>query len=523
MLKDVAYQMRTPDFWNSMDMIGGKKSYQLGGAVQRWKGAAESVECGEPRLRAVPISEHQCDQHREEGMGPRSLFDPPGVLSKDDAQALTKRVLAMSKAEQARVSIVGGARGNTRYAVNQVSSGGDNTNVTVTIRSTFGTRSASTTTNKLDDASLQSAVDLSEKLARLAPGIPSRCRSSARRATTNRQGGARSPPRSIPAGRAAAVRAVTEPSRAAKLAATGYIESDAQAFAIATNKGLFAYGRQTGAAMTTTVRAPDGSSSGWAGASHTDWSHIDPEALGARAIEKARASMNPVAIEPGRYTVVLEPTAVGNLIQLLAFALNARNADEGRSFFTKQGGGNKIGLKVVDERVTLVSDPLDPDAAALPFTPEGMPARKTTWIENGVVRNLAYDRYWAQKQGKTPTPLIGSLRLIGGTSSMEEMVASTQRGILVTRFWYIRPVDPRTVLYTGLTRDRTFLIEDGKITKAVKNLRYNESPVFMLNNLDAMGPSVRVSASEDGSPGFAIVVPPIKAHDFNFTSLSDAV
>ena len=193
----------------------------------------------------------------------------------------------------------------------------------------------------------------------------------------------------------------------------------------------------------------------------------------------------------------------------MAFALNARSADEGRSFFTKQGGGNKIGLKVVDERVTLVSDPLDPDAAALPFTPEGLPAKKTTWIENGVVRNLAYDRYWAQKQGKTADTVdrIAEARR-AATTSMEELIASTQRGILVTRFWYIRPVDPRTVLYTGLTRDGTFLIEDGKITKAVKNLRYNESPVFMLNNLDAMGPSVRVSASEDGSPGFAIVVPP---------------
>jgi predicted Zn-dependent protease len=456
-------------------------------------------------------------------VSPRSLFDPAGVLSKEDAHALATRVLGMAKAEQTRVSIVGGARGNTRYAVNQVSSGGDNSNVTVSIHSTFGTRSASTTTNKLDDVSLKSAVELSERLAKLAPEDPESMPELGPQTYDESPGWSAITAGLDPAGRAAAVRAVTEPSRAAKLAATGYIESDAQAHAIATNKGLFAYGRQTGAAMTTTVRAPDGSSSGWAGASHSDWSHIDPEALGARAIEKARASMNPVAIEPGRYTVVLEPTAVGNLVQLLAFALNARSADEGRSFFTKQGGGNKIGLKVVDERVTLLSDPLDPDAAALPFTPEGLPVKKTTWIENGVVRNLAYDRYWAQKQGKTPTPLIGSLKLVGGTSSMEELIASTQRGILVTRFWYIRPVDPRTVLYTGLTRDGTFLIEDGKITKAVKNLRYNESPVFMLNNLDAMGPSVRVSASEDGSPGFAIVVPPIKAHDFNFTSLSDAV
>jgi predicted Zn-dependent protease len=456
-------------------------------------------------------------------MSPRSLFDPAGFLTKEDAQALTKRVLALAKSEQTRVSIIGSARGNTRYAVNQISSGGDNANVTVSIRSTFGTKSASTTTNKLDDAALQAAVDLSERLAKLAPDDPEAMPELEAQTYDESPGWSAITASLDPAGRAAAVRAVTEPSRAAKLAATGYIESDAQAHAIATNKGLFAYGRFTGAAMTTTVRSTDGSSSGWAGASHTDWSRIDPEALGARAIEKARASMNPVAIEPGRYTVVLEPTAVGNLVQLLGFALNARNADEGRSFFTKQGGGNKIGLKVVDERVTLVSDPFDPDAAALPFTPEGVPAKKTTWIENGIVRNLAYDRYWAQKQGKPATPLIGSMKMSGGTSSMEELIASTQRGILVTRFWYIRPVDPRTILFTGLTRDGTFLIEDGKITKAVKNLRYNESPVFMLNNLDAMGPSVRVSASEDGSPGFAIVVPPIKAHDFNFTSLSDAV
>lgn len=456
-------------------------------------------------------------------MSPRSLFDPAGFLSRQDAESLTKRVLGMAKAEQTRVSVVGSLRGNTRYAVNQISSCGDNTNVMVSIRSTFGTRSASTTTNKLDDASLKAAVDMSERLARLAPEDPESMPELGPETYDDSPGWSAVTASLDPAGRASAVRAVTEPSRAAKLAATGYIESDAQAHAIATNKGLFAYGRFTAASMTTTVRAPDGSASGWAGASHTDWSRIGPEALGARAIEKARASRNPVAIEPGRYTVVLEPTAVGNLVQLLAFALNARAADEGRSFFTKPGGGNKIGLKVVDERVTLTSDPLDPDAAALPFTPEGAPARKTTWIENGIVRNLAYDRYWAQKQGKEATPLIGSLKMSGGTSSMEELIASTQRGILVTRFWYIRPVDPRTVLYTGLTRDGTFLIEDGKITKAVKNLRYNESPVFMLNNLDAMGPSVRVSASEDGSPGFAIVVPPIKAHDFNFTSLSDAV
>ena len=187
-------------------------------------------------------------------MSPRSLFDPAGVLSKEDAHALATRVLGMAKADETRVSIMGGARGNTRYAVNQVSSGGDNANVTVSIRSTFGTRSASTTTNKLDDPSLKSAVDLSERLARLAPEDPESMPELGAQTYDESPGWSAVTAGLDPAGRAAAVRAVTEPSRAAKLAATGYIESDAQAYAIATNKGLFAYERQTGAAMTTTVR-----------------------------------------------------------------------------------------------------------------------------------------------------------------------------------------------------------------------------------------------------------------------------
>ena len=146
-----------------------------------------------------------------------------------------------------------------------------------------------------------------------------------------------------------------------------------------------------------------------------------------------------------------------------------------------------VGDKVVDERVSISSDPFDPAVAGAPFTNEGLPTRSTVWIDGGVVKNLNYDRYWAQKKGVSPTASGGSLRMSGGSSTIEEMIASTPRGLLVTRFWYLRPVDQRTILYTGLTRDGTFLIENGKITRAVKNLRFNDSPVFMLNNLDALG------------------------------------
>jgi predicted Zn-dependent protease len=454
---------------------------------------------------------------------PRSLLAPARYLSREESEAIARRVLGFATADETRVTITSGSRGNTRFAVNQVSTAGDNYNAAVTVRSTVGRRSGSVTTNRLDDDALRRAVQTAEQLARLAPedpeAMPELGPQQYAPATAWRDATAALDP----AGRAAAVRAVAEPARAAGLTSTGYLESQAGSLAVATSRGLFAYGRQTGAVLTTTVRTEDGTGSGWAGAVHNDWTRIAPAELAARAIEKARRSVNPVAIEPGRYTVVLEPTAVGNLVQLIGGALSARSADEGRSFFAKQGGGTKIGQKVVDERVTIVSDPHAEEAPTNTFTGEGLPVERVTWVENGVVKNLAYDRYWAQRQSARPTPLGGSLVMSGGDATLEEMIASTQRGLLVTRFWYIRPVDPRTILYTGLTRDGTFLIENGRVTRAVKNLRFNESPIFMLNNVEAMGRPTRVSASEAGGVGQGVVVPPLKVRDFNFTSLSDAV
>ncbi len=457
--------------------------------------------------------------------GPRSLFSAVAAphLTREQARALTQRVLAFSSSDEMRVSVSSGSSANTRFAVNQISTAGDNTNVSVTVRSIFGKQAGSATTNRLDDDSLRALVQRAESLARLAPEDPEMLPELGPQDYLDIPAFARTTAELDPAGRARAVLSITNPAVAAGLVATGYLETNAGAEAIATSRGLFAWSEQTSTALTTTVRTTDGTGSGWAGATHHDWTRINPAELGARAIDKARRSVNPVAIEPGRYTVVLEPTAVGNLVQLIAGAAQARSADEGRSFFSKPGGGTKIGMKVVDERVTLRSDPRDPDAFGNTFSGDGLPTRPITWIENGIVRNLAYDRFWAQKQGAQPSAFSGSLRMLGGDSSIEEMIASTERGLLVTRLWYIRPVDPRTILYTGLTRDGTFLIENGKVTRAVKNLRWNESPIFMLNNVEAMGAPVRVSASESGGPGQAVVVPPLKVRDFTFTSLSDAV
>jgi predicted Zn-dependent protease len=453
----------------------------------------------------------------------RSLFVTARYLSREDCEALTKRALSLATADETRVLVNSTSISNTRFAVNQISTGGDSFDSVVTVISRFGRRSGSSSTNRLDDDGLKYAVQMSERLARLSPEDPEAMPELGPQTYQPGLNWSDVTASLDPAVRADAVKRIADPARSAGLLSTGFMEAITGAGAVANNKGLFAYNRSTASVLTTTVRTADGTGSGWAGATHHDWTRIDPASLGERATRKARTSVNPVAVEPGRYTVVFEPTAVGNLVQFISRALNARSADEGRSFFSNGPGKNKIGEKVIDERVTIISDPFDPEVAGNPFSFDGLPAQRVVWIENGVVKNLNYDRFWAQKQGRAPTASGGSIRMSGGSASMDDLIRSTERGLLVTRFWYLRPVDARTILYTGLTRDGTFLIENGKITKPVKNLRFNDSPIFMLNNLEAMGVPVRVSASEGGDPGQAIMVPPIKVRDFNFTSLSDAI
>ncbi len=460
------------------------------------------------------------------GFGPRSLFAPADILTRSEAEEIARRALKSSPAEETRVSINSSARADTRFALNQVTTSGENHDTQVTITAYVGNRAASVSTNRLDEASLAAAAKQAHEIAKLVPPNPERMSELGPQQYPTPQQRTISLP--TPAERALAAKTVTEMARAADLIATGFIECRAGATALANSKGLFAYDSSGSVTMTSTVRSPDGTGSGWACSDGDTFGDIDAQRVAATAVEKARTSRNPVAIEPGRYTTILEPTAAGNLIQLIPGAMQARAADEGRSFFSKAGGGNKIGLKVVDERVTLMTDPDDSPSTNGGFDGDGMPLDKVVWIENGVVKNLNYDRYWAQKQGVEPTRSGGgfgarSLRMKGGDTSIAEMIRSTERGVLVTRFWYIRAVDPRTILYTGLTRDGTFLIENGKISRSIKNFRFNESPIFFLNNLEAVGPSIRVNTSENLSAGGAVYMPPVKVRDFTFSSLSDAV
>ena len=458
---------------------------------------------------------------------PKSLFTKGSalsageMLSRSEAQAFLERVVKLSKAETIGAQLNGGYQGNIRFAANRITTSGGVNNSQLVVQSGYGAKHAVVTTSDFSPEGIARAVRQSEAIARLAPDDPENLPLLPPQQHQSVDAYFESTANLTADERAVAAHSAIDAAKAAgDLAAAGFIIAGTNYNAIASNTGMFAYFPSTSANYQLTVRTNDGTGSGWAGADHPDWKQIDYKAVSDRAIGKARASRNPVAVEPGRYTVIFEPQAVGDLVQLLAFSLDARSADEGRSAFSKQGGGTKIGEKIVDPTVTIFSDPADPQLLGQPWTSEGLPLGREVWVENGVLKELQYSRFWAQKKGVRPNGGLGAVKMAGGDTTTEQMIASTPRGILVTRLWYLRQVDPRTVLYTGLTRDGTFLIENGKITKAVKNFRFNESPLFMLNNLEMLGRPERIAGTESGGN---VVMPTIKVKDFNFTSLSDAV
>ncbi len=441
-----------------------------------------------------------------------------GVLGEADAQSVVERAVRLSKADAVNISVQSGRETNLRFADNQLSTAGATTNTTIRVESVFGQRRASVVTNDRTDEGLRRAVEQSEVIAKLAPEDPEYLGPLGAQTYTPIPAWFDSTAELSADARAqAALTALTKARAANDLTVAGYIVCNASASALGNNAGLFAYHRSTNANYTLTARTNDGTGSGWAAAEDNDWTQIDFEAVARDAIDKARRSANPVAIEPGRYTVIFEPEATANLVSVMRGALQARSADEGRSAFSKPGGGTKVGEKILDERVTISSNPRDPLVLAAPFDGDGLPVQEETWIRNGVLEQLSYSRYWAQRQGKPVTTGGNSLRMEGGSESVASMIANTERGIVVTRLWYLRAVDNRTLVYTGLTRDGTFLVENGKIARSIKNFRFNDSPLFMLNNLEAVGPAVRTAG------GGSLVMPAIKVRDFNFTSLSDAV
>ena len=222
----------------------------------------------------------------------------------------------------------------------------------------------------------------------------------------------------------------------------------------------------------------------------------------------------------GKYTVILESAGVSDLMGILAGEFGARSAEQGQSFLSKQGGGTHLGEKMFPEHITLAQrSALDTKLATTPWGPSLLPNQRMSWIDKGVIKNLYYDRFWASKANKEPTPAPGNVVLEGQSHTLEELIASVERGLLITRLWYIRTLQPQTLQVTGLTRDGVFLVERGKITDPVTNFRWNESPVRVLQNTKMLGRPARAQGAEAGSS----IVPAIVVEEFNLASVSDAV
>ena len=442
------------------------------------------------------------------------------ILSKDDAQSILKKVLSFSTADECEASLNGRIGGNVRSARNTISTAGAVDNVSLAVEARFGKRSGVATCNEFDDATLRRCVRRAEEIATLAPESPEYVPLLGPQQYLDGSKAYAAATAAIdPEYRARQVGASTALCDQKKVSSAGFLEDMAGFIARRNSKGLEAYQQYTNVEFSVTVRTPDGTGSGYAAADYTDATKFDAARLTRIAADKAASSVKARAIEPGKYTVILEPNALlsnvdTSLMAALIQSFDARNADEGRSFLSKKGGGNKKGEKLFDERVTIYSDPLNAEIPDLTFANDGRPQKRVTWIEKGVVKNLYSSRFWAQKTGIPDLPPPGGWIMEGGTQTTADLIKGTAKGILVTRLWYIRPVDPQTLLYTGLTRDGTFYIENGAIKFPIKNLRFNESPIIMLNNLEAIGKPVRLGGN---------LVPPLKIRDFTFTSLSDAV
>ncbi len=442
------------------------------------------------------------------------------ILNKEESRKLLQKVMSYSKADACEAGLTGSEGGNIRYARNAISTSGDVSTLSLAVTSTFGKKSGTATINEFDDAALQRVVSRSEELAQLAPEnpeyMPLKGPAEFKEAITYVPATAAMTPDS----RADLVAKSIKVAKEAKLEAAGFLENTTGFDAVMNSKGLFAYNQDTDVIFSITMRNEAGTASGYAARGFNDISKLDTYSATKISASKANGSLGARAIEPGKYTVILEPVAATYMLENMFRGLDARSADEGRSFMSKPGGGNRLGEKLMDDKVTIYSDPFNPELPSSTWNSEGFPLEKRTWIEKGVVKNLAYSQFWAQKKNVEPVPNPGNIIMAGGTASLDEMIKSTERGILVSRLWYIRMVDPQTLLLTGLTRDGTFYIENGQIKFPIKNMRFNESPVIMLNNVEELGKPERSISVESYR---SYLIPPMKIRDFTFTSLSDAV
>jgi predicted Zn-dependent protease len=420
-----------------------------------------------------------------------------------------EKVLSFADAEAVVAGLRGGAESSTRFADNAITQHVERNNVSLGVLCAYGQSHGMATTNDLAEASLRAAVERAQAIARVSPPDPEYMppvEASEADRYPEIEAYYEATAEIGPVEKAKSVQKAIEKVKARDLRLSGAFATDRSFVALANSAGLRGYHRLTEANVHATVLTDTGS--GWAEKIANTVEDIHLEEVAEKALEIAEASRDPAESEAGKYTVILHPAAVAELIAFLFWGgFDAKATDEGRTCLRE-----KLDTKICGEAITIRSDPANPQCPGVPFQHNGLTSPALNWIERGILRNLFYSRYWAKLKGKEPTGYPSNIIMDGGDTTVEAMIASTEKGLLVTRFWYIRFVDPMVPLVTGMTRDGLFRIEGGRVTGPIKHMRFNENPLEVLNRVESLGRPERTGEY------IGMLMPALKVRDFNFTS-----
>jgi predicted Zn-dependent protease len=426
-------------------------------------------------------------------------------MTETEARVLLEQAMMRANADATTLVLSGSSEASTRFANNAITQNVAKTNTTLTVTSAYDNRVGVSRINQLNPDAIGDAIRRAEEIARNAapnteymppiepcvvPQVPAWDEATAA---------------ADPQLRADAIVTAIRAAERAGTNAAGSFATEAGFTAFLNSRGMFAYHRMTEARLVCTAMTDN--SSGWAeGISHAV-ADVDPNAVADRAVGKAVTARNPRDMEARPYTVILEPAALAEMLAFFAWSLDAKAADEGRSALS-----GKLGQRIGVDGLTILSDPTHPQCPGLPFIEDGMPTPTVRWVDKGMLANLSHSRYWSQKAGRPFTGQPTNLIMEGTDTPLQRLIAQTSAGLLVTRFWYIRFVDPMKLLLTGMTRDGLFEIRDGEIVGGVKNMRFNESPLRMFQNIVAIGKPETASGYGRG------YVPAVKVDNFNFSS-----
>jgi predicted Zn-dependent protease len=430
-------------------------------------------------------------------------------MNESQAQSILQKTLDASDAEAVVATLNGGTSATTRLADNLITQNDESARVVLTVSCAYGQSHGTASTEDLGDESIKAVVKAAQAIAKSMPPDPEYMPpvEAAETAQYAKVDGCFDQTTSFePQEKAEQLAAAAKRVANRQYRLSGAYTSGDECLAVANSAGLKAYHRSTQGEIHLTAIGNNGS--GWAEKISGNTDEIDVAAVADEALRVAEMAQDPADIEAGKHTLIMQPAAGAELLMFFIWSgFEAKAADEGRNFLR-----GKLGQQIGPETITIRSNPAEPRCFSEPFQRDGLASRTISWVDKGRLANMVYSRFWAKKQGKAPTGEPANIIMDGGTASVDEMVASTERGLLVTRFWYIRTVDPMKPLFTGMTRDGLFQIKDGRIVGPVNNMRFNENPLDMLGRIEAMGPPQRTGE------WVPTLMPALKVRDFSFTS-----